>query len=172
MGNLIWFLKIISKTASVGIAPVNPGGNSCSVGSAGISINKFAPMEEKDNWSSCMFMVNSPKGEPSKGMDAFCWGITISKTRSKLVKALSGHPSLSLSPSVLCNVYPRISNVLLISIPFFKTVSIFTESPPGVGKKFWKFIKKFISNGKELARLLITSLFSLKAAPSSLSIFL
>ena len=99
-------------------------------------------MDENDNCSNFIFMVNSPKGEPSKGMDAFCSGIAISSTRSKLVNALSGQPSLSLSPSVLCNVYPRKSNVLLISIPFFKTVSIFTESPSGVGEKFWKFNKK------------------------------
>ena len=30
-----------------------------------------------------MFIVNSPSGLPSKGIDAFCSGMVISKTKSK-----------------------------------------------------------------------------------------
>ena len=107
-----------------------------------------------------MFIVNSPSGLPSKGIDAFCSGMVISKTRSKLVKALSGHVSPSLSPTILCRVYPRISKILFIEIPFLRTVSIFTESLPAEGEKFLKFIKKFISNGNVLARFVMISLLS------------
>ena len=83
------------------MAPVNPGGNSCSVGSAGICIYIFAPISENINSSKTIFIVNSPRGDPSSGIDAFCSGMAISNTRSKLEKALSGHPSLSLSPATL-----------------------------------------------------------------------
>ena len=103
------------NSASVGIAPVKPGGNSWEVSSAGISINILAPISENDNCCKFISIVNSPNGVPSSGIVAFCIGTVISKIRSKLVNALSGQPSLLLSADI--------SDLILIgdinSIEFF-----------------------------------------------------
>ena len=181
IGNFIWFLKIISMEASVGIAPVRPGGNSCSWGSDGSSMYIAAPIDSNSNLSNFIPIENPPSGVPSRGILTVSCGIEMSNCKSNWVNALSGHPSSSqpsnnqssydghgipsgpsLSPEVLWSLWPSMLNILFIAAsPLLRVVSSLTLSPwAEEGTKFLKSIRKFIGNGKVLFKSMICNLFT------------